>query len=154
MIGSVLSHLPVHDHHQWPFRGRCRYMIGFAFLFSTGLQEGSKNWYGAKFHSNFTVRRRVRNNETFCSIGYKGKYSKIHFGYMCLWSITRAELNRERIIRLKRAHFFRFLVPEPLFPEPIFGLYKVGKVVVYCVEQVTTATVLLDISISIPPTIT
>ena len=72
-IGSVLSHLPVHDHHQWPFdvvvadiydRLKVEVLRWFT-------KEDLEKWYGNKGYANISVRRRIRNNETFCSIGWK-----------------------------------------------------------------------------------
>ena len=72
-LRSVVSHLPVHDHHKWPFDvvvadiyDRLRIPVLHWF---TG--EDLEKWYGNMGYANFTVRRRVGNNETFCAIGFR-----------------------------------------------------------------------------------
>ncbi|MAA79100.1 MAG: hypothetical protein CL916_07545 [Deltaproteobacteria bacterium] len=72
-IGSVLSHLPVHDHHQWPFDvvvadiyDRLRVEVRRWYT-----KEELEKWYGNKGYANISVRRRIRNNETFCAVGWK-----------------------------------------------------------------------------------
>ncbi|MEC7983568.1 MAG: methyltransferase domain-containing protein [Myxococcota bacterium] len=73
LAGGILSHLPVHEHHNWPFDvvvadicDRLRIPVKHWFT-----KEELEKWYGSSGYSNFTVRRRIRNNETFCSIGYR-----------------------------------------------------------------------------------
>lgn len=73
LVGSILSHLPVHEHHKWPFEvvvadiyDRLRIPVQHWFT-----KEELEKWYGGSGYSNFSVRRRIRNNETFCSIGYR-----------------------------------------------------------------------------------
>ena len=72
-FGDILSHLPVHDHHKWPFdvvvadiydRLRVKVLQWFT-------KEDLEKWYGNKGYSNISVRRRIRNNETFCCCGWK-----------------------------------------------------------------------------------
>jgi uncharacterized protein YbaR (Trm112 family)/ubiquinone/menaquinone biosynthesis C-methylase UbiE len=72
-IGSLLSHLPVHDHHQWPFDivvadiyDRLRVEVKRWFS-----KDELEIWFGNKGYSDISVRRRVRNNETFCAMGWK-----------------------------------------------------------------------------------
>ena len=70
---QVVSHLPVHDHYQWPFDvvvadvyDRLRVPVLHWF---TG--ETIERWYGDHGYANFDVRRVVRNNETFIGHGTK-----------------------------------------------------------------------------------
>lgn len=73
VFNQIVSHLPVHDHHKWPFDivvadiyDRLRIPVRHWF---TG--EDIERWYGKHGFSNFHVNRRVRNNETFQSIGVR-----------------------------------------------------------------------------------
>ena len=69
----IVRHLPVHDHHQWPFDvviadiyDRLRIPVRHWFT-----KEELEKWYVDTGYSNIQVRRRVRNNETFCAIGMR-----------------------------------------------------------------------------------
>lgn len=68
---GVVSHLPVHDHHQWPFEvvvadvhDRLRIPVRHWF---TG--EELEAWLAEAGYADVHVTRRVRNNETFRAIG-------------------------------------------------------------------------------------
>lgn len=71
VAGPVVSHLPVHDHHQWPFDvvvadiyDRLRIPVRHWF---TG--EQLETWLTEAGYADIHVARRVRNNETFRAIG-------------------------------------------------------------------------------------
>ncbi|MGC6507090.1 MAG: methyltransferase domain-containing protein [Myxococcota bacterium] len=73
ILKDIVSHLPVHEHHQWPFDvvvadiyDRLRIPVLHWF---TG--EDIERWYAKHGFSNFHVNRRVRNNESFQSIGVR-----------------------------------------------------------------------------------
>ena len=73
LVSTVVSHLPVHDHHKWPFEivvadiyDRLRIPICQWFT-----KEELERWYGDEGYIDFTVERIVRNNETFRSFGTK-----------------------------------------------------------------------------------
>lgn len=71
VAGPVVSHLPVHDHHQWPFEvvvadvyDRLRIPVRHWF---TG--EELEVWLMEAGYADIKVGRRVRNNETFRALG-------------------------------------------------------------------------------------
>ena len=71
ILGSVVSHLPAHDHHKWPFDvvvadvfDRLRIPVR---AYITG--EELEHWYGDEGYADTLVTRRVRNNESFRGIG-------------------------------------------------------------------------------------
>lgn len=71
VAGPVVSHLPVHDHHQWPFDvvvadvyDRLRIPVRHWF---TG--EELEVWLMEAGYADLKVSRRVRNNETFRALG-------------------------------------------------------------------------------------
>jgi SAM-dependent methyltransferase len=73
IVHSLVSHLPVHDHHKWPFDivvadiyDRLRIPVCRWFT-----KEELERWYGNAGYADFTVQRIVRNNETFRSFGIK-----------------------------------------------------------------------------------
>ena len=68
---DVVSHLPVHDHHRWPFPvvvadvyDRLRIPVKHWFT-----REALELWYAEKGFADVHVSRRVRNNETFRATG-------------------------------------------------------------------------------------
>jgi SAM-dependent methyltransferase len=70
---SLVKHLPVHDHHQWPFGvvvadvyDRLRIPVKHWF---TG--EKLEGWLAAEGYVDVQVTRRVRNNETFRATGVR-----------------------------------------------------------------------------------
>ncbi len=70
---SIVSHLPVHDHHKWPFGvvvadvyDRLRIPVKHWF---TG--EQLETWLAAEGYADVKVSRRVRNNETFRATGLR-----------------------------------------------------------------------------------
>jgi SAM-dependent methyltransferase len=73
LVGGVLSHLPVHDHHKWPFEvvvadvyDRLKIPVKHWFT-----REELETWYSDNGYADVQVSRRVRNNETFRSIGVR-----------------------------------------------------------------------------------
>ena len=71
VAGGVVSHLPVHDHHQWP------YDVVVADVYDR-LRIPVKRWFNrekveqmfaAEGYADVHVARKVRNNETFQAIG-------------------------------------------------------------------------------------
>jgi SAM-dependent methyltransferase len=73
VVGSVLSHLPVHDHHRWPFDvvvadiyDRLKIPVKHWFT-----REELETWYSDNGYADVQVSRRVRNNETFRSVGVR-----------------------------------------------------------------------------------
>ena len=73
VIHSIVSHLPVHDNHKWPFDivvadiyDRLRIPVCRWFT-----KEELERWYGNSGYADINVQRIVRNNETFRSFGVK-----------------------------------------------------------------------------------
>lgn len=73
IAGSVVSHLPVHDHHKWPYKvvvadvyDRLRHPIKHWFR-----GDELEVWFGERGFADVTVKRRVRNNETFRATGVR-----------------------------------------------------------------------------------
>lgn len=72
-VGSLVSHLPTHDHHKWPFDvvvadiyDRLRVPVTATF---TG--EQLERWFADKGYADIRVTRRVRNNESFRATGVR-----------------------------------------------------------------------------------
>lgn len=72
-IGAVVSHLPVHDHHKWPFPvvvadiyDRLRVPVKHWF---TGQEL--EVWYAEKGFADVTVTRKVGNSESFRATGVR-----------------------------------------------------------------------------------
>ena len=70
---SIVSHLPLHDHHKWPWDvvvadiyDRLRVPVLQWFT-----QEQLENWYIANGYVDCHVNRIIRNNETFSATGIK-----------------------------------------------------------------------------------
>lgn len=73
VMGRVVSHLPVHDHHKWPYEvvvadvyDRLRIPVRHWF---TG--EQLEGWLYEEGYADVRVTRRVANNETFRATGIK-----------------------------------------------------------------------------------
>ena len=69
----IVSHLPLHDHHQWPFDivvadiyDRLRFPVTRWFK-----GEELQAWFIERGYLDCHVRRIVRNNETFAAMGIK-----------------------------------------------------------------------------------
>ncbi|NOY27356.1 MAG: hypothetical protein GXP62_15925 [Oligoflexia bacterium] len=70
---EVVSHLPVHDHAQWPFDvvaadiyDRLRIPVRHWFT-----RDELETWMMEAGYANIRVSRRVRNNETFRALGQR-----------------------------------------------------------------------------------
>jgi len=73
IASTVVKHLPVHDHHRWPFGvvvadvyDRLRVPVRHWF---TG--ETLEGWMAGEGYADVQVSRRVRNNETFRATGIR-----------------------------------------------------------------------------------
>ena len=73
VASTIVKHLPVHDHHKWPFGvvvadvyDRLRIPVKHWF---TG--ETLEGWLAAEGYADVQVTRRVRNNETFRATGVR-----------------------------------------------------------------------------------
>ncbi len=71
ILKSIVTHLPAHDHHKWPFDvvvadvyDRLRVPVT---AWTTG--EELERWYGDDGYADISVTRRVRNNESFRGTG-------------------------------------------------------------------------------------
>ena len=71
VMKSVVSHLPAHDHHKWPFDvvvadvyDRLRVPVT-AYIMGEELER----WFADEGYSDIQVTRRVRNNESFRGMG-------------------------------------------------------------------------------------
>ncbi|MDP6935282.1 MAG: class I SAM-dependent methyltransferase, partial [Myxococcota bacterium] len=72
-IGSIVNHLPIHDHHRWPrpvvvadVYDRLRIPVTDWFK-----GEQLEVWYADQGYADVDVTRRVRNNETFLATGLR-----------------------------------------------------------------------------------
>ena len=70
---TLVSHLPLHDHHQWPFGvvvadiyDRLRFPVTRWFK-----GEELQSWFIEHGYLDCHLRRIVRNNETFSAMGFK-----------------------------------------------------------------------------------
>jgi len=73
VLGDVVSHLPVHDHHKWPYDIVVadiydRLRIPVKHWFTSEQLEG---WLSAEGYADVRVTRRVANNETFRATGVR-----------------------------------------------------------------------------------
>jgi SAM-dependent methyltransferase len=73
LLGGVLRHLPVHDHHRWPYDvvvadvfDRLRIPVTHTF---TG--EEIERWFVEAGYADIQVSRRVRNTESFRGTGVR-----------------------------------------------------------------------------------
>ncbi len=73
LVGHVVTHLPAHDHHKWPFDvvvadiyDRLRVPVT---QYVTG--EELERWFAETGYADITVTRRVRNNESFRGTGVR-----------------------------------------------------------------------------------
>jgi len=73
VLSSVVTHLPVHDHHKWPFDvlvadiyDRLRVPVT---AYITG--EELERWFADDGYADIQVTRRVRNNESFRGTGVR-----------------------------------------------------------------------------------
>lgn len=68
---GVVSHLPVHDHHRWPFGVVVADVYDRLRVPVTGYFTGEEleRWYAEAGYADIQVSRRVRNNESFRATG-------------------------------------------------------------------------------------
>lgn len=69
-FGWVLSHLPVHDHHRWPFDVVVADIYDRLRVPVTGYYTGEEleRWYAEAGYADIRVSRRVANTESFLSL--------------------------------------------------------------------------------------
>ncbi len=70
-FGSILSHLPVHDHHRWPFDVVVADVYDRLRVPVTGYFRGEEleRWFAESGYADIRVTRRVANTESFRGIG-------------------------------------------------------------------------------------
>lgn len=73
VLGGVLSHLPVHDHHRWPFDVVVADVYDRLRIPVTGYFPGEEieRWYAEGGFADIQVTRRVRNTESFRGTGVR-----------------------------------------------------------------------------------
>ncbi len=73
VVGGLATHLPVHDHAQWPFDVVVADLYDRLRVPLTGTFTGEavENWFAEAGYADIDVRRRVRNTETFVGRGTK-----------------------------------------------------------------------------------
>lgn len=71
LVGSVVSHLPAHDHHQWPFDVVVADIVDRLRIPVTHYLTGEEleGWFAEAGFADIRVTRRVRNAESFRGIG-------------------------------------------------------------------------------------
>jgi hypothetical protein len=70
---SLVTHLPVHDHSQWPFDVVVADIYDRLRVPLTGTYTGEEleKWYAEAGYADIEVTRRVRNTEGFVGRGVK-----------------------------------------------------------------------------------
>jgi SAM-dependent methyltransferase len=70
-FGWLLSHLPVHDHHRWPFDVVVADVYDRLRVPVTGYFRGEEieRWYAEAGYADIKVSRRVANTESFRGLG-------------------------------------------------------------------------------------
>ncbi len=70
-FGWLLSHLPVHDHHRWPFDVVVADIYDRLRVPVTGYYTGEQieGWYAEEGYADIRVSRRVANTESFRGLG-------------------------------------------------------------------------------------
>lgn len=70
-FGFLLSHLPVHDHHRWPFDVVVADIYDRLRVPVTGYYTGEEleGWYAEAGYADIRVSRRVANTESFRGLG-------------------------------------------------------------------------------------
>ena len=73
VVGSVVSHLPTHDHHKWPFEVVVADIYDRLRIPVLSVFPGEKLeiWLTEAGYADVRVSRRVRNSESFRAIGTK-----------------------------------------------------------------------------------
>lgn len=72
-LKGVVSHLPVHDHHRWPFGVVVADVYDRLRVPVTGYFTGEEleRWYAEAGYADIQVTRKVGNNESFRATGIK-----------------------------------------------------------------------------------
>ena len=72
-LKGVVSHLPVHDHHRWPFGVVVADVYDRLRVPVTGYFTGEEleRWYAEAGYADMQVSRKVGNNESFRATGIK-----------------------------------------------------------------------------------
>jgi hypothetical protein len=72
-MGAVLSHLPVHDHHRWPYDVVVADVYDRLRVPVTGYFRGEELelWFAEAGYADIKVSRRVANTESFRGLGTK-----------------------------------------------------------------------------------
>jgi SAM-dependent methyltransferase len=73
VLRDVVTHLPVHDHHRWPFPVVVADVYDRLRIPVTILVTGEEleRWFFEERYADIEVTRRVRNNETFLATGVR-----------------------------------------------------------------------------------
>jgi SAM-dependent methyltransferase len=73
VVGSVVNHLPVHDHSRWPFEVVVADVYDRLRVPVTGYFQGEdlETWYAEAGYADIRVTRRVRNTESFRGLGVR-----------------------------------------------------------------------------------
>jgi SAM-dependent methyltransferase len=73
LLGAMLSHLPVHDHHKWPFDVVVADVYDRLRVPVTHYFEGEEleSWYSDAGYADIAVSRRVGNTESFRASGVR-----------------------------------------------------------------------------------
>ncbi|MCB9741001.1 MAG: methyltransferase domain-containing protein [Alphaproteobacteria bacterium] len=73
VVGSVVSHLPAHDHHKWPFEVVIADIYDRLRIPVTAKLTGEEleRWFAEEGYADIHVTRRVRNNESFRGTGVR-----------------------------------------------------------------------------------
>lgn len=73
LLRGVVTHLPVHDHHKWPFPVVVADVYDRLRIPVTILVTGEEleRWFFEERYADIEVTRRVRNNETFLGTGVR-----------------------------------------------------------------------------------
>ena len=73
VVGSVVNHLPLHDHSQWPFETVVADVYDRLRVPVTGYFTGEEleNWYAEAGYADIRVTRRVKNTESFRGSGVR-----------------------------------------------------------------------------------
>jgi SAM-dependent methyltransferase/uncharacterized protein YbaR (Trm112 family) len=73
VVGSVVNHLPVHDHSRWPFEVVVADVYDRLRVPVTGYFTGEalESWYAEAGYADIQVTRRVRNTESFRGLGVR-----------------------------------------------------------------------------------
>lgn len=73
VAGSIVTHLPAHDHHKWPFPVVVADIYDRLRVPVTGTFTGEEleRWFADEGYADIRVTRRVRNSESFRGTGVR-----------------------------------------------------------------------------------